>query len=400
MKVMVTPKLPAFLAVLILSLIPAVLVNRLAGYLPFFTLLLCGILSMAQLLIIRKKMEYGISSGSELLTRGDAVKFGVEVTNRSRLPVVHMRAEFYIIGTDGKDDHVFPIRMTLSPGETRQFALDADFPHIGTYEAGFRKLILFDLFDNFRAVTEEGEGRMLDIQPKVFHLDSLPLSSQSVAESTRAASVSPLSGMDYSGVREYAYGDPIKMIQWKLSAHAGDLMTKQMESYTNTGVTVMIDLAVPLEYEEDSRLSMIDGVVETAVSAGQYAVNNGLDYVVLYSDEKQSAKNCTPQSFRDLRSWLPDFHAQDPAEVDAARFIRQAGTGRGQQSNVVYCTSRLTDEAVTALMELKRAKKNVLVYYLIPDTVYDVQRQALMAPLRKLRQAQISCYTGSGADQW
>lgn len=400
MKITVTPKLPAFLAVLILSLIPAVLVNRLAGYLPFITLLLCGILSAAQLLIIRGKLEYGISSGSDLLTRGDAVKFGVEVTNHSRLPVVHMRAEFYITGTGGKDDHTFPIMMTLSPGETRKFALDADFPHIGTYEAGFRKLVLFDLFDNFRAMTETGEGKMLDIQPQVFRLDSLPLSTQSVQENVRAASVSPLSGMDYSGVREYAYGDPIKMIQWKLSAHAGDLMTKQMESYTNTGVTIMMDLAVPEEFEPDSRLDMIDGIVETAVSVGQYAVNNGLDYLLLYSDEKQASKNCTPQSFRDLRTWLPDFHVQNPTEVEPARFIKQAGVGRGQQSNIVYCTSRLNDQAVTALMELKRSRKNVMVYYLIPDTVYDVQRQALKAPLRKLRQAQIVCQTGSAADQW
>ena len=384
---------------LILSLLPAVFVNGIGGYLPFFVLLLCGILSFIQLLLVKGRIRYGISSGQELLTRGDAVPFGVDISNGSFLPVVHMRAEFYIAGRAGTDLHEYPLQITLPPKQKKHFSLSADFPHIGSYEAGFRRMVIHDLFDNFQAVGKSNERRPLDIHPKVYRLDRLPISTNSEVENSRATTASPLSGMEYSGVREYAYGDPMKRIQWKLSAHSGSMMTKLMESYTNTGLTIMMDFRVNGKFREESRLSMLDGIVEIAASVGQYALQSGLDYIMMYTDEDGGAKPCTPASFYELRQWLKDFRLLPESSQPASDFIEESSRGMNQQSNLVYCTGSLTDSAVTALTRIRMGRKNVIVYYLVPEDLYDLERQEFLAPVRKLQKAQIVCIAGNSAEE-
>lgn len=399
MKIKPTRKLILYAVVLLLSLVPAIFVNSIGGYLPFFILLLCGILSLVQLLLVKGQVRYGVSSGQDLLLRGDAVPFGIELRNRSFLPVVHMRAEFYIAGKSGMDLHEYPLQITLPPRQKKQVSLRADFPHIGSYEAGFRRLVIHDLFDNFQAIATAKERRPLDIHPNIYRMESLPVSTSSEVENSRATSASPISGMEYSGVREYAYGDPMKRIQWKLSAHSGSMMTKLMESYTNTGLTIMMDFRVDEAIHEKSRLTMLDGIVEMAASVGQYALQGGIDYILMYTDRDAGAKQCTPSSFHELRQWLPDFRLLPPGSKPASDFIEESSRGLNQQSNLVYCTGWLSDSAVTALTRIRMAGKNVIVYYLVPEDLYDQERQEFLAPVRKLQRAQIACIVGSRAEE-
>jgi uncharacterized protein (DUF58 family) len=393
----VTKKLIFYFIILVLSLVPAVFTNGIGGYLPFFALLLCGILSFAELLAVKNKIKFDTSSSGNMLTRGDSVPFDVVIENESFLPVVSIQADFFISAADGSDLHTYPLNITLPAHRKKKFSLDADFPHIGEYEAGFSRLVIHDLFDNFRAVSAAHKTVSLLIQPNVYRLDRLPVSTQSTVESNRVSASSPLSGMEYSGVREYAYGDPMKRIQWKLSAHAGDLMTKIMESYTNTGLTIMMDFRVPLNYSSDVRHSMLDGIVECAATVGQYASSNGLDYVLMYTGSGGNAKQCTPESFRELSSWIPEFTLQTRGKESFSDFIMESSRGLNQQSNIVYCTAALTEDAVTSLIQLRTSRKNVIVYYLIPENVYDNQRQELLGPARRLQHSQVLCISGSNA---
>ena len=384
---------------LALSAVPAVFVNRIGGYLPVITLFFCGLVSFLQLLLTKDKIRYGIASGQELLNRGDAVPFSILIENRSFLPVVNMQAEFYIAAGDGGDFHLYQLQITLPPHQKKRFRLNANFPHIGAYEAGFRKMVLHDLFDNFRAVSSVGKRKKMEIHPNLYKMERLPISTTSVVENSHAMTASPLSGMEYTGVREYAYGDPMKTIQWKLSAHSGGLMTKLMESYTNTGLAIMMDFRIPEHYPENTRLDLLDGIVETAASVGRYAQRNGLDYVLMYTDPEETAKSCTPSSFQELRPWIPDFRLQGKGTEDAAEFIRRSTRGLNQQSNLVYCTASLPDSAVTTLSQMKSRRKNVIVYFLYPADVYDNERQEILGPARKLQHAQVTCITGNSAKE-
>lgn len=387
----------AYFFVLLLSLIPAALVNTLAGYLPFLALLICGLLSLLQLLLLKNRLEYKIVAGDGAIVRGEQIPFGVEITNKSPLPVAYLEAEFFVSGVDGGDSHVYPLGITMSPREKRVFNLSADFPHIGVYQVGISRLAVYDLLGNLSAVGGSGEGRRIDIQPAVLPVDRLEVSTVHNVENERSFAPAPLSGMDYTGVRDYAYGDPIKTIQWKLSAHAASLMTKQMESYTNTGATIVLDFCVP-DYDSETRLSMLDGIVETGVAVGNYAVRNGMDYELMYPAPGGEIRRCTPTSFWDMRAWLPEFRLQAPdANEKSAAILRDSSGGLHSQSNVLLCTARLTDETVTALVSLSQAGKNVVVFYLLPDSLFEEERRERLAPLKRLQYARVTCKAASNA---
>lgn len=389
----------AYLFVMLLSLAPALLVNTLAGYLPFLALFLCGVLSLLQLLLLKNRLEYKIVADESAIVRGEQIPFGVEITNKSPLPVVYLEAEFFVSGLDGGDSHVYPLGITMSPREKRVFSLSADFPHIGVYQIGISRLVMHDLLGNLRAVGKSGESRRIDIQPRVLPVDKLQVSTVHNVENERSLAPSPLSGMDYTGVRDYAYGDPIKTIQWKLSAHAGSLMTKQMESYTNTGATILLDFGVP-DYDGETRLNMLDGIVETGVAVGNYAVRSGMDYELMYAAPDGEIRRCTPTSFWDVRAWLPEFRLQPwDANEKTAQIMRESSGGLHSQSNVLLCTARLTDEMVSALIGLRQAGKNVVVFYLVPDAIYDEERRERLAPLKRLQYARINCIAASGAQE-
>jgi hypothetical protein len=150
-----------------------------------------------------------------------------------------------LLGSAGLGEQVTDLRLTLSPRETRSFGFSASFPHIGNYRAGIRRIELLDALGIFRAVRDQEKSFGVEVLPRMAQIASLPVTANVQAESTHMSVQSPLNGSDYTGVREYAFGDPMKSIHWKLSAHAGGLMTKQMESYSNTGMSVILDLQIP-----------------------------------------------------------------------------------------------------------------------------------------------------------
>ncbi|MCC8123609.1 MAG: DUF58 domain-containing protein [Oscillospiraceae bacterium] len=399
MKLRPTGKLIVFIVVLVLCLLPATLVNGLAGYFPFLLLLLSGVLAFLQLLLIKNGLTIETVTGQERCVRGDEVQFTIVIRNRSILPVPRLRALFYLAGLDGEDSQTLPLEVTLSPRETREFGFGAAFTHIGVYRAGVREMTVYDLFGLFRARRTEEEQFQVEIQPRVYTLARLPVSSNLAAESSRAITAVQVSGMDYIGVREYAYGDPLKAIQWKISAHTGTIMVKQTESHTNTGMTVVLDCRAPAG-EEETRLSLFDGIVESAVAAGQYAARNGMDYDLMFYTRDGEKRRIAPSSFRALGHSTAQIRLlpEDEKGVSVARLLREdCGSVHGQ-TNVVLCTARLDEEIISALLFLKQNRKNPIVYYLIPEHVYDRDRQELLKPLKRLQQAQISCVVAASAE--
>ena len=287
----------------------------------------------------------------------------------------------------------------MSPRERRSFSLTASFSHIGVYQAGLRRLVLTDLFGIVRAVSQTEARCELDIQPQLLLMERLPVSDRQTAENERANIAAPLSGMDYTGVRGYAYGDPIKTIQWKLSAHAGSLMTKEMESYTNAGLVIVMDFAVP-DYDRETRLCLLDGVAETAAAAGDWAARGGLDYLLLLPDEEGRMMRCTPSSFRDLRPWLPYMRLRRPEKAgENARALREeCGRGHGQ-NNILLCTADLTEDTVAALRALKYARKNPVLYLLLPENLDEAGRKRLLARASRLQYDGIPFRTGKNAQE-
>ncbi|MCD8364387.1 MAG: DUF58 domain-containing protein [Clostridiales bacterium] len=398
MKITLTKQSIGYLIVLVLCVFPALLVNSAVGYLPVLLLLFYGIISFLQLLAVRKKLEIVVSDVSGSRFRGTAGAFIITLTNSSLLPISNIRGTFYIRGTAGEDLHTYPMYLTMSPKEERSFEVEADFAHIGVFEAGLDEVVIYDLLGIFKVVCQREDESHVEVLPHQYYMDSLPVSDRTQYESSRSVTSSALSGYDYVGVREYAFGDPMKMIQWKLSAHTNTLMTKQMETYTNVGLTAVLDFRVPSYADEDMRLSMLDGVLETGVAVGAYARRNGLDYDMMFYGENGKRREF-PFASEDVAPFLDEIHITGDEKADGfVRILREDCAQVHAQTNVVLCTAWLDEAVVSALLYLKHCGKNPILILLIPDLLHDREREQILRPLHSLQHADVSVIAASSAE--
>lgn len=397
MKVTPTKYMIGYVIVLVLSFAPAVLVNHPAGYLPVLVLLFYGILSAVQLILVRKQFDMEVSGMEGKRFRGDTGAFGIRIENRSVLPVPNIYLRFYIKSMNGKDHHSYPIHLTMSPKEKRQFEIEADFSHIGMFETGMEEILIYDLLGILRLDCSADSVNHVKVLPRQYYLEEFPMSDKALNESNRSVTAAALSGYDYTGVREYAFGDPMKMIQWKLSAHSTTLVTKQMESYTNVGMTAVLDFRVP-SYEEDMRLSMLDSVVEAGNALGDYARRNGLDFDLMFFGKGRKRREM-PCSSEDFAPFLEDIHIADEGEkCNTVHILREDCAHVHGQSNVVLCTSWLDEEIVSALIFLKHCGKKPMLILLMPELIHDNERDAILRPMHTLQYANINAMVVSSAE--
>ena len=399
LKIKPTWGLLVYVVVLVLSAYPAVFVSGVAGYLPCFALLFCGAASFVHLLLIRKKISAQARMDQLELQRGDESPFSVELENTGPLPVPLLNVRFYIGDIHGLDEHEFPLSVTLSARERRSFQLQASFPHLGVYRAGVRRVEVRDLLGLFSARSGAGDRQEIFVNPKLASPRDLALDDRRSQESVRARVASAMSGMDYVGVRDYALGDPIKMIQWKLSAHADGLMTKLMESYTATGISIVLDFD-PAGFGREEALGMLDGVVEAGMSMGRWAMQNGMEYNVVMPMEEGQFAQTIPTDFEHLQQYMQYIHlTRDEGGDGLVRVLRQQCASAHSHNNVALCTARLSREIVAALQYIKQSRKNPALYLLQPEQVDEKRRKETYTLLMLLQSSDIPYLLGKNAKE-
>ncbi|MCD8343759.1 MAG: DUF58 domain-containing protein [Oscillospiraceae bacterium] len=394
----ITWKFFIYLAVTALSALPAALTSSLLGYGPPLLLLSCGVLSLVWLRLVCRRLDFDVQTDTLSCVRGGEAEFQVRIKNNGRLPTAGVRIVFFLSGSEGLDEQVNDLWLTLSPREERAFSFSAACLHIGSCRAGIRRIELTDAFGIFKAVYNEEKSYTVEVLPRVVPLSSLPVTANVQSESRRMSVQSPLTGSDYTGVREYAIGDPIKNIHWKLSAHSDGLMTKQMESYSNTGLSVVLDLEIPAR-DGAARLDEFDAVVEAGAAAGNYAAEQGMDYDLLFRRADGETARLVPASFRSLNGIIDEMHIQEPNGKNGVMDILKNSQGTYGQANIVVCSCVLSLELAEMLVKLKQGGRTPIFFLVLPKLCGDRERQERTAQLRRLQYANIACRIISSADE-
>ncbi|MCD8099421.1 MAG: DUF58 domain-containing protein [Oscillospiraceae bacterium] len=394
----ITWKFFIYLAVTALSALPAALTSSLFGYGPPLLLLSCGVLSLVWLRLVCRRLDFDVQTDTLSCVRGGEAEFQVRIKNNGGLPTAGVRIVFFLSGSEGLDEQVNDLWLTLSPREEREFSFSAACLHIGSCRAGIRRIELTDAFGIFKAVYNEEKSYTVEVLPRVVPLSSLPVTANVQSESRRMSVQSPLTGSDYTGVREYAIGDPIKNIHWKLSAHSDGLMTKQMESYSNTGLSVVLNLEIPIQ-DGAARLDEFDAVVEAGAAAGNYAAEQGMDYDLLFRRADGETARLVPASFRSLNGIIDEMHIQEPNGKNGVVDILKNSQGTYGQANIVVCSCVLSLELAEMLVKLKQGGRTPIFFLVLPKLCGDRERQERTAQLRRLQYANIACRIISSADE-
>ena len=395
-RLVVSPGRAALLAaVLVLCAVPAVVMNGLPGYLPLLFLLFLCALSLAYGLAVSRSLRCEGLGGAESCLRGESVSVSLRIVNAAKLVCVGCRAEFFTTDAFGGIRSTEGLRFTMSPGEVRDFGFDVSLDHVGRYTVGLRALRSEGLLGVVSFERAASFAKAVTVLPRSHALGRLTVSETVRSESMYANRVSIADSIDYSGVREYAIGDPIKLIHWNLSSHTGNYVTKLLESYGTNSLTVIPCTRTP-GYDVETAMAAYDGVSECCASLAMFARNLGMDAELLVEDASGEIGRRALVSAEELMAALPGPETGDGCET-LERMLEKESTRRYSSSNVAVCTSMLSEYAAKQMMELQRRMKSVILFYVRPYGA--PEENAADKALRTLQAADIETYVIPSADE-
>lgn len=375
----------AVLAVVLCAVIP-VFLNDFIGYLPLLALVCVMAVSFVYLQVLKRSLTFDATSLVPTCERGQNIDFVVKFENTSPLVFPRIEVLVYISDLFGKADVVQPVSMVLMPHEQRDFSFEAQFDHIGTYSAGIAQITVSDVLGLFFHTIRNDDIHTVEVLPRLVDIDSVSLTSTATSDSRRARQTLTADDMDYAGVREYVWGDPLKTIHWKLSSRQtdGDYLTRLFEAYSNPGACILVDTSTP-QYTTEELMCLYDTLMESALSLNRYAMAQGLDVVVEFVDkthQKRRAQLRSEWDFPQIASAVLPVHVGEGVEF--LDMFEQEGKSLHGQDNIIVCTSHVSERIVTGLLQLRLRKKNPLLVVAVPPHADPEDVRRFTAPLRRL----------------
>lgn len=315
------------------SRLSAVLLAAVIAY-PFVAILLC----LASLYCI--KAGFGEHRG----VYEKNTPFDILIDIRNRFIFAYAPVELVCMLPD-RDTGIFSekrIFASLAPFGGCRITVNCIHKYRGSYISKINRIAVYDplrIIRISRAVKEEMQQVFL---PRKIVLGDLI----AMSENDRSASPSRLlSGEkdDFSHVREYAVGDIIQMVHWKLTAKQDELMIKQFDEITDRRAVVLCDYG--FDSKETSLLLRADGIIETAIAFAMSAAEAGVRVTVDFGTLDRSfvceiGDKGGFDRFYQLMAVLP-------ARIDVGDFYELIDSVDKTGMSVIFLvTGRLTEELI------------------------------------------------------
>lgn len=365
----------------------------LLGWTPLLAYIIALILARIYLEVLAASLSFWEETEVAECRRGEEIPFQVAFRNAGPCFFFRIRTCFYISDLEGNLASRSMSSISLGPFEETTVRFNARFEHIGSYTAGLHSLELSDFFGLFHKEVRNPKRHELRVAPKVQVLDNVSFSEDAMVESASAAKSQLADSMDYSHVRDYVAGDPLKTVHWKLSARNPDnsYYTRLFEVYTNPGVGIIMDFYGPSE-DPEVLMSMFDAVVESALSIGRFAAQRNLETELLYCD-KAGDKRCelmpSGNGVSELMLELPNMANNPSLARPALELLEDQVEGQHGQNNLVVCSANLDTELINAVLDAKVRRRSPFFVAVVPPGLADRALDAYCAPLTRLDDADI-----------
>ncbi len=382
----------------VLCLLPPLVMNDVFGYfLPGFVLFM-SLLSAGICRYQSDRIHLSFSGGNTVLNRRDDQVFAVVLENSSWMPCSGCSITLRTESDDGKVLSRNQAVFTLGPRERRQFRFNVKFEHVGIYRLIVEDIRVQSLLGVLSTAAEmDASAEEVTVCPGTYFLEDWVMEDRVFTESQQASVKSEAESIDCADVREYTYGDPIKLIHWKLSSHSGTYITRVLESYGTHSLTVIPGHWIAAGTEEQ-RLDLRDAVMESAASVCRQAVAEGTETRIRFCGRSGLMEEYLPEINEDfsglLREMAP-FTADDGECGNVAAIIENEALSLYASDHVAICTAAIGPEITDAILQLTVSGRNVFLYYC--TTGQDdrmVEKQ-----LRNLEDSGIICCAFDGSEQ-
>ncbi|MCU1489884.1 MAG: hypothetical protein JWM85_1289 [Acidimicrobiaceae bacterium] len=227
----------------------------------------------------------------------------------------------------------------------------------GVFSLGPLQVTRADPFDLVRVTERHGESEEIWVSPKILPLRPLASGVTRNLEGP-TSDRSPQGTITFHGLREYQVGDDLRMIHWKSTARAGQLMVRHNVDTSQPYTVVLLDLR-PAPYSPDSFETAVDVAASVITSA-----SGGKSPVQLRTT---AGRRVGGQDHRGIEELLDHLVAVGPeAGGSIAGELGQLRRERGGTALVVV-TGALDPEDLPQVAALRNRFEQLVVVTVSPD---------------------------------
>ncbi|MDO4581915.1 MAG: DUF58 domain-containing protein [Bacillota bacterium] len=391
--------IPCCIAALMVTALPAVFMNGVSGYVPALFLTMLLLLSFVSLLLLRRAITVEADHADVYCVRGESVEIGLRLHNRSRFFCPKAAAFVTISDLFGGNDALRQVRFTVSGRGEVKFRFELEMPHLGCYRVGVERIELYDAFGVFRLSLPAFGCCTATVTPRIRPILELTAVDNATVEAASETRLSVVGGTDYTGVRPYALGDPMKQIHWKLSAHSHEYVTKIQESNRQQEYVVILDFAAAADLNPQQLMELNDCLIETALSLVEEIYLRGESYTLLYMDRGGQLCRAVPAGTDSYAELMSSFAMIAPqSAIDGAQLLQQEAAMQNRAGTVLAVTCKASAELTQQLVSIKNQRRTAELYFVIPADWSRRQRETAALPLLPLSDADVSYYFVSTAE--
>ncbi len=178
---------------------------------------------------------------------------------------------------------------------------------------------------------------------------------------------SPYNGfaVEFASHREYAPGDEIKHIDWKVWSRTDRLYIKEYEEETNLKCTIILDCSKSMRYGEASGWSKFDYGATCAASMA-YMLQQQADSVGLVTFNTRVEKNLTPSGHPShLKLMLHELQQTQPdSQTDISSVFTELAGQIRQRGLVVLISDLFLDrETLAETLQQFRIRQNEVILF-------------------------------------
>ena len=194
-------------------------------YTFFYVIVLLPVISLLYTFLVYLRFKYGQDTDRKFVTKGDKVNFIFSIHNEDFFFYPYVKVTFY--GAETVFAKQFQIKnFSLAPFHGKTFSFELQCNYRGNYEIGINSVEIEDFLGLFTFRYNVFEPKYVTVYPCIVYLDRFFLKTDFQSESHSILNSRNEDMATISDIRNYAFGDSLKRIHWKLTAKSGDLMVK------------------------------------------------------------------------------------------------------------------------------------------------------------------------------
>lgn len=256
-------------------------------------LCVCGLIvySFVSLLLASFTLKVESKTSRGAVSRGENVNYILHLNGIAILPVVgYISVKSADVLTRKQSRFKHSLLIMPSFNTKRKFLFELPCSHIGAWKVGIKKLRFEDVFGLFSFPLFRTDRKKftadLAVMPKIHIIEEAQESTSSGGYGNSSFSNAE-EGELLGDSRLYRKGDSLKRINWKQSARAKTLYSRQYEMLQKPKIVIAVDSA----FAAESMLDTVDIAFETAITMANYFVEE-LNYVeILILRSKSEAQS-------------------------------------------------------------------------------------------------------------